>query len=371
MLEQLNKIFKICDKNLTLLSRATLLQIGFIAPKNTIYNPKPLKALSADKCEKVTKSFIRSLELIPYYKDFTDESVLIRDMLLQIGGELNLFPFAGAESGDVFFCDFPNATEEIEEILACLSNLFSQTFGYPLSIKVPEKDLAINALRERLKSAKDFYLNEQGPWIAEFMTKLGDDLSHVSFMTFLRQRILAKVFSASDICYPVKPPAATASWRKERENAEQAFPIMHNVKGELLNELHFRYVYTYSQYAIEGQVEPKPGDTVIDAGAFIGDTASWFADMVQSHGKVFSFEPSKRNAEQGIKNMRANDINNVTFYQYALSDHHDKVFVIENESSTGANRVSDINENALGDPIEMLALDELRNELGVSAVYQS
>jgi FkbM family methyltransferase len=53
------------------------------------------------------------------------------------------------------------------------------------------------------------------------------------------------------------------------------------------------------------------GDTVLDVGAFKGDTAVYFADMVGESGRVFSFEPVKANFIDLVHNVRQNRLENI------------------------------------------------------------
>lgn len=45
------------------------------------------------------------------------------------------------------------------------------------------------------------------------------------------------------------------------------------------------------QYCLPGVVEPQDGDTVLDIGAYKGETALWFADRIGSKGLVLALEP--------------------------------------------------------------------------------
>lgn len=60
------------------------------------------------------------------------------------------------------------------------------------------------------------------------------------------------------------------------------------------------------QYLIENKCEPKVGDIVFDAGAYLGETSIWFADKVGTSGKVYSFEPSLENSVKFKENIKLN-----------------------------------------------------------------
>jgi FkbM family methyltransferase len=58
-------------------------------------------------------------------------------------------------------------------------------------------------------------------------------------------------------------------------------------------------------------VVARSGDTVLDIGAFKGDTAVYFADLVGAAGKVFSFEPVKANFNDLVRNVRQNRLDDI------------------------------------------------------------
>lgn len=356
-------IIKHCAKSINLLvKRAHILRMDFNSPRGSLYQLPLGNAENPAPDDAVAAAFYRSLSLIPYYAGMTDEKVLLRDMLLQIGSDLHFFPFADSTPGAVCFASLTNEPEETMEVAGLLSGLFSTTFGVPLTIMAVEAPAAKETLDIRLKEASKYYEETHGQWIEKFIHELGDELSRISFLTYLRQRILAKVFADSDICYPVAPPAASALWRKERKAMAYSFPILHDIHGERLDERHFTFVYTYLQYAVPGIVEPETGETIVDAGAFVGDTAAWFAERAGPTGKVFSFEPSPANAAQGENNMAANHIHNVEFVARGLAEEPGEMALVSNSSSSSANRIVTAGEGE--EAIKMVSLDSLRHKLG-------
>lgn len=79
---------------------------------------------------------------------------------------------------------------------------------------------------------------------------------------------------------------------------------------------------------LEGYYEPnafsyldkllKPGMVLIDGGANAGVFTLFAASKVGDHGKVFSFEPSRREFQKLSKNIRINRFNNIEISQKAL-----------------------------------------------------
>lgn len=95
----------------------------------------------------------------------------------------------------------------------------------------------------------------------------------------------------------------------------------------------FTYVlkeYEYHKNDIHFMVEE--GDYVIDGGAFIGDTALYFADAVGEKGKVFSFEFVKGNLDVVSKNMELNPHlkDRIQFFENPLwSNSNESLYIYE------------------------------------------
>jgi FkbM family methyltransferase len=60
-----------------------------------------------------------------------------------------------------------------------------------------------------------------------------------------------------------------------------------------------------------GRYELKPGDVVVDCGAYIGVFTMYAAKIIGEQGKVIAFEPDPVNYERLSKNLEMNNIHNV------------------------------------------------------------
>lgn len=82
-------------------------------------------------------------------------------------------------------------------------------------------------------------------------------------------------------------------------------PLGHNLRmfsatmGVFIN-------FMLEQYNYAGVVHAKPGDVVIDGGAFLGETALYFAERVGFQGKVYAFEFMPSNVEFIHQNLALN-----------------------------------------------------------------
>ncbi len=68
--------------------------------------------------------------------------------------------------------------------------------------------------------------------------------------------------------------------------------------------LHFLHQYSFERDGM--RIAPEPGDVVLDAGAFVGDTALVFAQAVGPGGRVFAFEFVPTNLALFEANMATN-----------------------------------------------------------------
>lgn len=104
--------------------------------------------------------------------------------------------------------------------------------------------------------------------------------------------------------------------------------------------------------AVSGEYEPfiaelmkkniKPGDTVVDIGSHIGYFTILMSKLVGETGKVYAFEPEKRNFELLKKNVEFNKCSNVILNNIAISDKTGKIkLYLTNKSNSGTHSIHD------------------------------
>lgn len=319
-----------------------------------IYNLEPLRE-RADSLENI---FNNSIAIIPQY-EFAGEYRARMDVFLRIARELHYFPFAG-KNGSIYISTLSHKEGNIESDYCHIDSLFKKTFGCGLTLsKITNAD-CYSIFEQRVNDAYKFYVEEHGDWIERFMVRLGDDISRDSYTVFLRQRIMASIFDDSPICYPVLPPAKTAAWRQMRENKKYSFPVLRGVSQEILEKIFYKYIYVYEQYAIQGIVEAQVGDTVVDVGAFIGDTAYYFSKKVGDKGKVLSFEITPDSIAFAKENMRINQCHNVYIIPYALSDKTGYLSLSRNDTDASSNSLMEktASPQVLAGTVKTITLDE-------------
>ncbi len=79
------------------------------------------------------------------------------------------------------------------------------------------------------------------------------------------------------------------------------------VRFRLTSDPVFLKCSGFNQY-FHPNVKPETGDTIIDAGAWTGDTAVAFTQALKSEGHIFSFEPETVNYEKLKATIKKNDM---------------------------------------------------------------
>lgn len=143
----------------------------------------------------------------------------------------------------------------------------------------------------------DFVIQE----ILRIMSTLQDNKSRMTYLTTWLSRIindetLTELFESEN---PIPEPVGDVL-------PYGKYKIRGIMDEELKTEL---YADVYKMK----HVSPSEGDCVLDVGAFRGETAIVFADMVGKKGKVFAFEPIKGSYDLMEKNVYENNLSEVIF----------------------------------------------------------
>lgn len=230
----------------------------------------------------------------------------------------DFFVYAANERKNIVAYSADSDTSRLHDILARLNAVFIPEFGTRLCLEKAPLSF-VDELDERIEAVAAYYLEEHGAWTQNFIDKLGDDISRVSFRNFLRQRMEAHMRWHSPAMYPIQPPAETRQWRVARRESPPPLPRIEHCPSWARDFFHL-HTFIYEQYGIPGVVEALPGQCVVDAGAYIADTALYFSSKVSESGKVYAFEAMQENVEAGEANLRINGSRNVEMVPMALSD---------------------------------------------------
>lgn len=331
---RMEKIIESVEKNIELYSLSVEPVTENFLTKNPYKYINYQKISAADGAE---ESFNIALSQIPLCSP--QGEVLTRlEVLTMLALGLQVTPFA-VDNNTVAIPVYKTPGKQMMKIIETYDRLFYDQFNVHIIFGKLDKS-TVDVFRKRMESAYNYYVKEHGAWTEEFMAQLGDDLSRYSFATFLRQRIKSHIIKGIPICYPVIPPVQSREWRKQREMDNYDFPVLEGCLEEM-RQFFYRDTFIYEQYAIAGVVEASPRDIVIDAGAFVGDTACYFSRKVGESGKVFAFEIVPATADSARQNMLKNNCLNVEVIRNALSDQKSNFTVILNPYSNSAAFVAD------------------------------
>lgn len=363
----MEKTLKKCEKNISLAERCwPTFKIEFSSSSGNLIELAAQINMpeNSDNKDELEQAYIEAVKILDNYSGDLDLDGRARlDVLMSIGARLGYFFFAGAKN-EVYFTQLINSSRSLQADLERLSYYFKRDFGFGISFTSDVGQNDFQKARKRILEAHEFFCEEKGPWIENFMAHLGDDISRDSFATYLRQRILSKVFWASDICYPVAPPVQTATWRREREEKNYDYPVLKDMQGNVIADIYYKCVYVYEQYRLPGIAEARPGDNIIDAGAFVGDSSVYFSRRAGASGKVYAFEIFPDSVRCGMENMQRNGADNVEYFNCAISEKEGTATLVSNENCASISRIVFDDGKVSGMPIKVTSIDAFRKEHG-------
>jgi FkbM family methyltransferase len=106
----------------------------------------------------------------------------------------------------------------------------------------------------------------------------------------------------------------------------------------------------------------KPGMTFLDIGANIGYFTVLASRLVGPNGRVFAFEPEIKNIEFLLRNLRANQCQNVVVYPYAVSSKLGYAPLYLAPNSTGHSLFKDQGHLSSPAAVVTIRLDDFFNE---------
>ena len=83
----------------------------------------------------------------------------------------------------------------------------------------------------------------------------------------------------------------------------------------------------------------KKSDVAVDVGANIGYYTILLADKVGKTGKVYAFEPDKINFEILLKNIKANNLENVIAVNVAVGSKNGKDYLYKSSENLGDHKL--------------------------------
>jgi FkbM family methyltransferase len=131
-------------------------------------------------------------------------------------------------------------------------------------------------------------------------------------------------------------------------------------------------VYAKKIYMLLKEFEPKPGQIIVDLGAYIGDYTI-FAASYDSY--VYSIEPCRSNLMLLIQNILLNDIKrNISIFKVAISDHKGYAYfpwksLDYNPGSYSLTLSQDAKMlNIIFEKVPVVTLDDLMNKIHIDKI---
>lgn len=199
-------------------------------------------------------------------------------------------------------------------------------------MNLPNTDVA-SALYEAMKAAISRKIETSAPYptwalqVHEMLNQtqhfqdaydgLADDMSRRVFLWCAQYRIAAYLFQSkedADLLFP--PVIGKAEWR--RMAAAGASLPEARLEGHLDIDLVENFVI--DGYRLPGICEVAAGDTVIDLGAFNGNSSIVLSRHAGPRGRVFAFEPNPQTREMLARNLSAVKADNVEVIPAGVSD---------------------------------------------------
>lgn len=129
------------------------------------------------------------------------------------------------------------------------------------------------------------------------------------------------------------------------------------------------YLSTYEQY-LHPIVHPKIGDTIIDGGAFIGDTVKIFTEYLDNQCKLISFEPSKDNFSKLKQYIFVNHLEDkVIPFNYGLMNEKKDLFLsLDTPNNPAGYWVVEQKISEKSEAIKVISIDEIVHTQNIDRV---
>lgn len=109
-------------------------------------------------------------------------------------------------------------------------------------------------------------------------------------------------------------------------------------------------------------------DIILDIGANIGYHSLLFSEVCGPNGKVYSFEPVKKNYTQLIKNIELNQIKNINPLNFALGNSDINLVIDTEKSGPNPGSISLLNVSKTGEEISCRDADKALQSMNIKKI---
>jgi FkbM family methyltransferase len=129
-------------------------------------------------------------------------------------------------------------------------------------------------------------------------------------------------------------------------------PTLHDVEARSKDAFQFHY-------------RVRPGDTVLDIGAGVGEDTLWFSRSVGPSGRVIAVEAHPSTCALLEKTRQLNHLGNTVVVQAAIADREGRSMITDAE---GTMESSIVRGAATGRPVRLMTIDQLAAEKGIDRI---
>ena len=129
-------------------------------------------------------------------------------------------------------------------------------------------------------------------------------------------------------------------------------PTLHDVEGRSKDAFQFHY-------------RVRPGDTVLDIGAGVGEDTLWFSRSVGPSGRVIAVEAHPSTCASLEKMRELNDLGNTVVVQAAIADREGRSTITDAE---GTMESSIVRGTGTGRLVRLMSIDQLAAETGIDRI---
>lgn len=215
-------------------------------------------------------------------------------------------------NSDQMLTDCPITTKDIRKHRA-IKDLIRKIFSFFGITLLKETSLKkINALLYSIEYNTAFarYFILEREQVDQVYAMVADNTSRLSLDRYIKYRLALPLFY--DIknynSYTLNTDYLLEIYKEGRK--EGRIPSLQGADQKIL-DIVISQTFLAKQYTFDEKSLVVCGDTILDCGCFLGETAIYFAELLSGKGKIYSFEPDTDYFNAANKNIKKNGFDNI------------------------------------------------------------
>lgn len=208
--------------------------------------------------------------------------------------------------------DCPITTKDIRKYRV-IKDLIRKIFSFFGITLLKETSLKkINALLYSIEYNTAFarYFILEREQVDQVYAMVADNASRLSLDRYIKYRFALPLFY--DIknynSYTLNTDYLLEIYKEGRK--EGRIPSLQGADKKIL-DIVISQTFLAKQYTFDEKSLVTCGDTILDCGCFLGETAIYFAELLSGKGKIYSFEPDIDYFNAANKNIKKNGFDNI------------------------------------------------------------